>query len=217
MRTGRRHEEVLFLNHLNRYLLKVFNGEKIDIVDEIIDHPDIVFRKQNGDLIGIEVTRLGYESFMKWQTKGTTVDKQRVAHVVVNLGKQLEVVFKKKNPKYKKYKFNRKLSEVWLVLHNDLYEFSRNREDERFNMQWFESESKYYSKIYRCKFDRVLFFEHHTAHIQELYRKGIDVPFYKPAIELPIYNLIESIGTVTKEGFGFDIQKIPIEDEKFFN
>lgn len=216
MHLNRRTEEVILFNHLYSYLRNTFGKEQITVVEEIVDHPDIVFQKADGKLVGIEVTRLAYEAFMKWLSKGTSVDKQRKAQVIVNLEKQLQVVLKKKNPKYKKYKYDRKLTGVWLALHNDLYEFSRKGEEDKFNMQWFENECRFYLKKYRCKFDRVLFFEHHTGHIQEIFRKGDVITHYEPAIELPIYNFVESVGVVTKEGINMNIQEVPIEDEKTF-
>jgi len=65
-------------------------GLSIDFDESVSDRPDLVFMTSEGVRIGIEITRLGYEKYMHWQSKGTEIGKQRKAHIHVNLHDQLK-------------------------------------------------------------------------------------------------------------------------------
>jgi hypothetical protein len=107
---------------------------------------------------------------MKWSSKKIEDGGSRKAEVVVDLDKQIEASLKKKNKKYKDYKRNRKLKEVWLCFHNDIYELSDDPA-RIMNKRDFIGEAWFYLKKHRCKYDRVFFFSENSGNYTEIYNK----------------------------------------------
>lgn len=137
--------------------LKECTGLDFSFDESITDSPDFVIEAIDGHRVGVEATTLIYERFMKWSSKKIEDGCSRKAEVVVDLDKQIEASLKKKNKKYKDYKRNRKLKEVWLCFHNDIYELSDDPA-RIMNKRDFIGDAWFYLKKHRCKYDRVFFF-----------------------------------------------------------
>jgi hypothetical protein len=178
-------------------------GEEVEIDETIFDKPDIVFSKKDGTRIGVEITLLGYEKFMKWLSKGTTPGQRREANVVVDLERQITPSLKKKNKKYLDYRINRKLKEVWLCYHNDIYEFDHNGSGAQLDKSLFIADAWFYLKKIPCKFKKVIFFSENSSDFALIYDK-YDLKFSpKPYKDLPVMKVIE--GTFIMEGAGVTI------------
>ena len=95
----------------------IVRNEDVYLDEGVTDRPDVVVTTSSGKRIGIEITRLAYESYMRWLSKGTPIGKRREATLEVNLDLQLRDVLKKKNKRYHEYKRLHKLDQVWLCLH----------------------------------------------------------------------------------------------------
>jgi hypothetical protein len=192
--------------------------ENIVIDESITDSPDLVFSRNNGDRVGVEITLLGYEKFMKWLSKGTSPSKRREAKIVVDLDKQLSVSVKKKNKKHLSYRTNRKLKEVWLCFHNDLYEFKVKDENGINQRERFISDAWYNLKKHRCKFKRAFFFSENTKEFIEIYNRH-DITFRpQPYDKLPVITLIYATVIAGKDGWSVDVKDSEaLQDKQEFN
>jgi hypothetical protein len=186
MRTDRTTSEKRILDRLDSQLKKYEISNPV--VDPwITDRPDILIDHENGRL-GIEVTRLDYEEYCKWLNTPPEPPYSRAGEVTINLKKLLASVMKKKRKKYQEYKILRSLSECWLILHNDVFEFKETVLKKGVpDKAWFEEYSCYELQELSCPFDRVLFnLEHpniwYSLYDKQLYRQRKKVCYRWPSI-----------------------------------
>lgn len=156
MRNNRTKAEKQILERLESQLVEyeIINP----VIDEwITDRPDILINHKNGRL-GIEVTRLDYEEYCKWLSTPPEPPYSRAGEVTINLQKMLASVMRKKKKKYHEYRTLRSLSECWLILHNNVFEFKENSfQKDALDRNWLEEFSCYELQDLSCPFDRVLF------------------------------------------------------------
>ena len=212
MRKEQTSAEKIITESISDFIYEDFK-QKIKIDHSIIDRPDLVFTTESNKKIGIEITRLGYEKFMKWLSKGTSLNQKREAQIVVNLAKQIPTVLNKKNKKYKEYKKNHSLSEVWLCLHNDLYEFGKNQ----LNKDLFCKDVRFYCWTNKCNFDRVIFYSENTKEYTLIYNKKDSNPIAKPSPFHQTIEFIQMTARVTSEGWSLDVLNTKLQDKKKFN
>lgn len=185
-------------------------------IDEgVLDRPDIVAITDSNERIGIEVTRLAYEKFMKWLAKGTPIGSRREARVFVNLEKQIGTALKQKNKKYLEYKRSRHLKEVWLCLHNDLYEFNAGEKTGQLDPAWFFNEAWRICRKFECKFDRVLFFSENARQYLPVYEKRNRSYFPRPSTTIPVIEFVEMVGKMTSSGLNFDDSYVVADNKTF--
>ncbi len=196
---------------ISDYVYRDFK-QKVKIDDTVTDRPDLVLITQTNKKIGVEITRLTYEKFMKWNSKGTTINHRREAQIEVDLSKQIPNILNKKNKKYKEYKKGHNLSEVWICLHNDLYEFGNNQLDK----DHFCNDGRYYCWINKCKFEKVIFFSENSEEYVALYQKNELNPIAKPSSFNQIISYIEMAARMTSEGITFNEENNVLEDKKKF-
>lgn len=137
---------------------------------DVTDAPDVLVHHARGRL-GIEICRLDYEAYCKWLATPPGSVYSRAAEVTINLRKLLATVVRKKRNKYGAYVRMHSLSECWLVLHNNLFEFPEFGEG-RADRQWFEEHSSWELQDQQCPFDRVLFNLEHPDRWYSLFHKG---------------------------------------------
>lgn len=142
---------------------------------DVTDAPDVVVRHAGG-LLGLEITRLDYEAYCKWLADPPETGYSRVAEVTVNLRKLLSTVVRKKRAKYAKYMHERALSECWLVLHNDVFDFPESTAPDRPDRRWFEQHSAWELTDQQCPFERVLFNLEHPSKWYSLFCRGSSSP-----------------------------------------
>lgn len=140
----------------------------------ISDAPDVVVHHSHGKL-GIEICRLDYEAYCKWLATPPGSVYSREAEVTINLSKLLAAVVRKKRNKYGAYVGKHSLSECWLVLHNNLFEFPEFGEKGRADRRWFEEHSSWELQKQQCPFDRVLFNLEHPDRWYSLFHRGSTV------------------------------------------
>lgn len=145
------------------------NNYVVDV--DIVDSPDILFRHSDGTL-GIEVARLDYEKYCKWLSTPPGYEYSRAAEVTINLRKLLVTIMRSKRSKYERYVLERGLTECWLVLHNNLFEFDESAEPGTPDRKWFEDHSSYELQDQRCPFDRVFFNLEHPDRWYVLFDKS---------------------------------------------
>ncbi len=151
-------------------------GIQFPVIDPAVtDTPDVLVHHARGRL-GIEISRLDYETYCKWLATLPSTPFSRAAEVTVNLRKLLATAVRKKRSKYGSYVQNRNLSECWLVLHNNLFEFPEIGEAGRPDRRWFETHSSWELQEQQCPFERVLFNLEHPDRWYTLYRKGSTPP-----------------------------------------
>lgn len=138
---------------------------------DVTDAPDVIVHHSHGKL-GIEICRLDYEAYCKWLATPPGSVYSRAAEVSINLRKLLASVVRKKRNKYGAYVGKHSLSECWLVLHNNLFEFPEVGEEGRADRRWFEEHSSWELQDQQCPFDRVLFNLEHPDRWYSLFHKG---------------------------------------------
>lgn len=141
---------------------------------DITDAPDVLVHHAQGKL-GIEICRLDYDAYCKWLATPPGSVYSRAAEVTINLRKLLASVVRKKRNKYGAYVGKHSLSECWLVLHNNLFEFPEFGEEGRADRRWFEEHSSWELQDQQCPFDRVLFNLEHPDRWYSLFHRGSEV------------------------------------------
>jgi hypothetical protein len=151
-------------------------GIELPVIDrDVTDAPDVLVHHARGRL-GLEISRLDYEAYCKWLATPPGSVYSRAAEITINLRKLLAAAVRKKRRKYDAYVQNHSLSECWLVLHNNVFEFPEVGEAGRADRRWFEMHSSWELQEQQCPFDRVLFNLEHPDRWYTLYRKGTTLP-----------------------------------------
>ena len=153
----------------------ILAAESLDapVIDaNVTDAPDVLVHHAKGKL-GVEISRLDYEDYCKWLATPPGSVYSREAEITINLRELLAASIAKKRDKYASYVQARGLSECWLVLHNNVFDFSDVGETGRADRQWFEKHSSWELQEQKCPYDRVLFNLEHPDRWYTLYRKGV--------------------------------------------
>ena len=182
----------------------IVRNEAVYLDECVTDRPDVVVTTSSGKRIGIEITRLAYESYMRWLSKGTPMGKRREATLEVNLDLQLKDVLKKKNKRYHEYKRLNKLDQVWLCLHNDLYEPSIPPNPAQIDLAWFRAAAGFYCRKHDCKFDYVLFYSENSKQYMTAFDKRARQSYPNPGPLNPTIEFVSMTGLLTKDGVLFD-------------
>lgn len=174
MRTVRTAAENRVLERLPSVLTE--QGIELPVIDpDVTDAPDVLVHHARGRL-GLEISRLDYEAYCEWLATPPDSVYSRAAEIKINLRKLLAAAVGKKRSKYGSYVQKHDLSECWLVLHNNVFEFPEVGETGRADRRWFEMHSSWELQEQQCPFDRVLFNLEHPDRWYTLYRKGADLP-----------------------------------------
>ena len=203
MRNRRTNIEAEVAKHLLDYFATHL-GIEAAIDETTVDRPDIVIETHSGERIGIEITRLTYERFMKWRSSGTSPGKFREASLVVNLQKQMTPIIKKKNKKYFDYKAGKKLNAVWLCLHNDLYEFVTERGGAQLCREDFVRDAWFWAQRANCKFRKILFFSEGSKEVLEIYDRSNKAFQANQYARLPVMKFIEATMIARDQDIIFD-------------
>ena len=152
------------------------NGIVAPLIDsDITDAPDVVIHHEFGKL-GIEISRLDYEAYCKWLATPPGNVYSRAAEVTINLRKLMATAVRRKRTKYEAYVAKHTLSECWLILHNNIFEFPEFGEVGRADRQWFEDHSSWELRDQQCPFDRVLFNLEYPDRWYTLFQKTVVRP-----------------------------------------
>lgn len=197
MREERKLEEKIVLDRLAEPLKKL--GIHEYTTDElVVDRPDIVF-EYNNRRIGIEVTRLDYESYCKWLNYKPDDEWSRLAEITVNLKKMLESVKNKKWPAYIGHIKRHNLDECWLILHNNVFDMQTSNQLNNPDINWIEKHARFELQDLRCPYDRVLFNLENPNKWYYLYDKTEQVPRTSIITQWPTI-VIKEIGVQSKRG-----------------
>ena len=175
MRPERTPYETKILDRMEEVLAKYSITNPV-LIEEITDRPDILYKYDQGRL-GIEISRLDYEHYCKWLSTPPPQPYDRAADVEINLNKMLSTVMKKKKKKYREYKRHRNLSECWLILHNNVFEFdAKPHQDNMPSIDWVQHNTQIELQDLKCPYDRVLFNLEHPNVWYEFFNKKKPTP-----------------------------------------
>lgn len=214
MRQGATKTELKIRESIGDFLSTIL-GRSWHIEPDVSDRPDIVIVTSDGRRIGIEITRLSYEKFMKWLSFKTPMNCRREAKVNIDLDKQLSVALKQKNPKYHEYRRAQRLNEVWLCLHNNLYEFNTSESTAHLSAELFSMDAAFYCRKHACKFDHVIFFAENSGQYLHLFEKSKRLTYWKTSGARPFVHFTEMAGKMTAQGLHFN-ESFTLVDKKTF-
>lgn len=192
-------------------LSAILAAESLDapIIDaDVTDAPDVLVHHAKGKL-GIEISRLDYEDYCKWLATPPGSVYSREAEITINLHKLLAAAVAKKRDKYASYMQARGLSECWLVLHNNVFDFPDVGKTEHADRQWFEKHSSWELQEQWCPYDRVLFNLENHDRWYTLYRKGVSTPRQSVITQWPSIVYKEAAIVTTRGVNIIDLQDKP--------